>query len=511
MRWNGAVSNASPPTRVLDAAYRRGIHRFPPSALLPLIAEAAVIHGRERQGWMQSPYKKYTPWALADAARVSILLGTEHRTARPTKDDLLRILDDYSQLSGSFNRTGDFESDLLHFLLRMSGEQLVWQEQPFRDLARSAAMLLYTASAKPLQSLVTGWDEALFGCSLLDYVGIAQLVWATILNAGHKGWFHIDHLPDLNQRAVAAGAEPGEARFISRATMERVIREHFTASVDELRAEDVRVIGKIRGLPDYDPQLRRFEYNPLRWRPLVSGLREPGWLLCPSVDLVMAKATPWGICQTGRERLGLKFTPDVGHLFEQYVGRQLRLLPDAAVHGEIRYRSADGRNCEGADWIVVFDDLVLVVEVKSMIPTQPIRMGGDAALEEIVSKLAKAHAQIDTTAELISDRHEAFAAIPAGLPIHGMVVTLQPFYIGNFSGHRRLFPDVKTSMSIVSASEIEALVTLEVPSVSRFLLDLAADTERSTWQLTSVIEGMSMGDNPILDESWESYPWFKWP
>lgn len=145
-----------------------------------------------------------------------------------------------------------------------------------------------------------------------------------------------------------------------------------------------------------------------------------------------------------------------------------------------------------------------------MIPTQPMRLGGAGALDDIVEKLTKAHRQIDATAELITAGNPAFASIPAGLPIHGMVATLQPFHIANFSGHRRLFPGVRTPVSIVSAAEVESLVTLEVPSTSRFLLDLAADAERSTWALTTVMQDITKLPNRILEEGWQSYPWQEW-
>ncbi|MFJ1874300.1 hypothetical protein [Streptomyces chartreusis] len=52
---------------------------------------------------------------------------------------------------------------------------------------------------------------------------------------------------------------------------------------------------------------------------------------------VVAKASPVGLYCTGLEGLGEAFANDLGELFEQYVGRQLRLLPDASVHAEVVY------------------------------------------------------------------------------------------------------------------------------------------------------------------------------
>lgn len=54
---------------------------------------------------------------------------------------------------------------------------------------------------------------------------------------------------------------------------------------------------------------------------------------------------PAGIHHTGREHFGPDFLQETGYLFEEYVGRQLRLIPDADVISEITYRSS-GTNCK---------------------------------------------------------------------------------------------------------------------------------------------------------------------
>ena len=489
---------------IQDSEYCRLVRRFPPSALLPGIAAAAAHFGQpgDVHRWLGSPGRKYTPWALADAARVSIVNGNEHRNRRPSDRDLFEILNAYSQLDDPYRRSKNLTQDRLGFLLRMAGQQLIWQESDRNDLARTAAMFLHTSAAKPLQCLNQGWDTAIFGCSLADYIGITQLVWSIALD--QRGWFN----PGLLLTTEQAAADPMLARmpgaYVGREKMMEVIDSQFTASTAWLKAEDERVNGKARRSPGYNRQLRRYEYNPLRARPLVTGLGP--WYLCPSPALLWEKATPWGIMLAGRAKFGNAFPPDVGHLFEQYIGRQLRLLPDATVHGEIKYRGSGGM-CDSADWIVVFDDLVLIVEAKSILPTQPMRMGDLDTIADVVDKLAKAHRQIDTTAELIRSSRPEFAAIPADRPILGMAATLQPFHIANSSDHRQLMPATTVPMTVISATEVETLVTLDVPSVSRFLIDLAADVERSTWAVSTVMAKLPQRPNPILDQGWESYPW----
>ncbi|WP_369225453.1 hypothetical protein AB5J52_31775 [Streptomyces sp. R39] len=85
---------------VTEDEYRQRIRRHRPSSLLPLIAAAAARYGApERpQPWLQSPSMKYTPWALADAARVCLAYGTEYQRSDATERDLLEILAAYSSL-----------------------------------------------------------------------------------------------------------------------------------------------------------------------------------------------------------------------------------------------------------------------------------------------------------------------------------------------------------------------------------------------------------------------------
>lgn len=148
--------------------------------------------------------------------------------------------------------------------------------------------------------------------------------------------------------------------------------------------------------------------------------------------------------------------PDLGNLFEQYVGRHLRLLPGAQVLPEITYGPKSARS-KTVDWIVVLPEVVLLVEVKSAIPTEPVRLGTPDATDAIVGKLGKAVSQIDITAQLIADRDPALAGVPADRPVLGLAVTLEPFHIANaFS----LLPAGRTPVTVADAAEIEVLVTV---------------------------------------------------
>jgi hypothetical protein len=228
------------------------VRRHRPSALLPLIARASATYSLE-SSWLESPYRKYTPWALADAARVSLAYGNEYR--KDASDaDLLQILDMYVRLEDHFLRDTD-EDALGRWLLRASGEQMTYQEPVFQDLARAAAMLTQTSGTRQARCLRPGWEEELLGTSLSHYVGIAQLLWASAISCA--GRFDPDSLK-------APGAERICAE-IPAATILSVAEKHFVTDVAAFRQVNERA------RMTADPLLRRYEYNPLRGTPLVKG------------------------------------------------------------------------------------------------------------------------------------------------------------------------------------------------------------------------------------------------
>ena len=473
-------------TGVSDYEYRQRIRKYTPSSLLPLIAATASRY-RTRQEWLNSPYRIYTPWALADAARVALTHGTEFGRSQAADQDLLRILDAYNRFNDPFHR----DHDLWVYLLRKAGEQLTWQARDYETLARTAAIFSQTPPARPMECLLPGWDTELFGCSLREYVGTAQLVWASAFGCAGRFDLALFDTPDGQVMA----------RHVGRDTVTRVLEAHFAISKDRFRAEDNKVARRSAGL---DPQLRRFTYNPLRGRPVLTGFG-PGYL-CPVPQLAWAKATPWGVYFSGLDHFGGRFARDLGHLFEQYIGRQLQLMPDAQVIPEITCGPKASRR-KTVDWIVVFSDLVLLVEVKSAIPTEPVRLGTPAAADEVIKKLGKAFSQIDITAKLIKDRDPALASVPADRQILGMAVTLEPFHLANAPFLRDLLPATQTPVAVADAAEVESLVTITDMPAARLLRERATDAASSTWSVHAALQGHAHSRNLVLDEAWNSYPW----
>jgi hypothetical protein len=468
---------------VSDYEYRQRVRRYKPSSLVPLIAAAAARYWQQ-QDWLTSPYRKYTPWALADAARVSMAYGTEHNRSDATEQDLLYVLNAFSQFDDPFLR----DKDVHGFLLRMAGQQMTWQVPEYETIARTAAIFEQTRPIQPMEYLRPGWDTQLFGCTLREYVGTAQLAWASAISC--RGRFDPAVFDTPDGKLIT--------RHVGRDTVTRVLDTHFATDVARFRADEQEAAARA----SRDDRLRRFTSNPLRGHPLLTGFG-PGYL-CPVPYLALAKATPWGVYFTGLSRYGEGFARDLGHLFEQYIGRQLRLLPSAQVLGEVTYGPPSSSR-KTVDWIVVLPEVVLLVEVKSAIPTEPVRLGTPEAAGAVLAKLGKAFKQIDATAQLIADRNPALAMVPTGRPVLGLAVTLEPFHIAN-AGFEP-FPVTRTPVTVADAAEVENLATITGISLGQLLLDRAADEVRSTWSLDTAYKGHTRARNPVLDEAWNSYPW----
>lgn len=473
---------------VTDREYVQRVRRHPPSSLLPLIARVSSQWSTKAE-WRQDSSGLYRPWALADAAWVSLTRGNEHRQRLATDDDLVEILAQYVALDDLYRHLPVGER-MEGLLLRIAGQQFTWQEDDFSELARSLAMLVQTEPTKPLKVLVDGWERDLLGCSLRDYVGLGQLLYTAA--TARQGRFDLAWVPE-DELAVFE-------ELTSHAAVKVVIERHFATDKGEERA---RVAG---GLLSSDPLLRRYTPNPLRSRPLVRGFGCD--YLIPVTPAVLGKVSPMGLYYTGRDHYGEAFeafTQDLGELFEQYVGRHLRLLPDAEVYPEIVY---DKDNKKSADWIVVLPSLVLLVEAKSARPTAGLRLGPQQEFgEELDKKLGKAVGkQITNTAKLIKDRHPAFAHIPNDRPMFGIVVTMESYHLVNTPEFRHVLPTTNVPTVVASASELEDAVVATHAGLEEAILAQIDQPPPGGWSLRDLASGRDV-INPILDEAWAAYPW----
>jgi hypothetical protein len=151
--------------------------------------------------------------------------------------------------------------------------------------------------------------------------------------------------------------------------------------------------------------------------------------------------------------------------------------------------------------------LVLLVEVKSVRPTAHLRLAGEQRIDEVRRMLGHAYEQIDNTAALIAGGQKEFADVPNDRPVHGLIVTMEPFHIVNAPVQRPQLPATKVPVTVCSISELENMVTITDAPVGRLLLERAADAQRSTYAMREALLGHTHARNAVLDAGWDSYPW----
>jgi hypothetical protein len=161
------------------------------------------------------------------------------------------------------------------------------------------------------------------------------------------------------------------------------------------------------------------------------------------------------------------------------------------------------------DWIVVFQDLVLLVEAKAKRTPAGVRAADYTTINVYQETLGKAFDQIDRTSQAIQDGVSEFNQIPRDRPVLGMVATLDPWYMANNLAREHLpSPDVPTIVGSVRG--LEYLVGIgQRRSASEILLEISApDDERRQWALDTALHGFAQQEdrNPILDASWKAQP-----
>lgn len=451
---------------------------YRPSDLLPAVAfESTRIADRG----VSSPNEVALQWALADIARVSALYGNEHRVSSVDNVSIQRLARSHANVLEPFE-----SGDSLRMLTRMAYEQFPFQEPDWSLIGRSRALLVEGLTEVPGLRVMSGSAmKEMLGAPLDQAVGAALALWAVA--QVHGGWIapSIFDDPQLHDLMSVVPREALESRIRS-----------LTTSITEARnRQSTRV----------PPQFEKYSFNFLRSTPLLQW--SDGRLLAPVPRFILWSVTPASLYFVGAERYKRDFTEDLGRLVEHYVGRQLELT-GAVVVSEIEYKTSDGHK-KSVDYLVVWDDLVVLVEAKSTRLREEDRAGGVSLAGQLDKILGKAYEQIYRSKCEIVNRNPAFDCIPWDRPIIGLVVTAEPLYLAN----SRLYEPPAASWEgapptvVASLADLETLVVTPA-GMRQHLIDVVADRERSTWYLglTFPGDGSAIPANPIIEHAWRAYP-----
>jgi hypothetical protein len=432
-------------------------------------------------------YRRTLPWALAGLAKASICNGNPYRSTEVGPNTVPFGCFMYNNLRPEELDQVELKT-AFGILVRIAYEQFPYQESLYEELARAEAFFGGYSGRKALEVLDERALADLLGAPLRQAVGVALLLHASALV--HGGFFDPAWIGQADFADLLA-IVPGQ-------DITSVIDAVFAGDFDDFR----RQAAEAPPLPFLD----RYTFNPLTARPLVR--LGDGRLLAPVPQLISRKLSPAELYYLGIKRWGLPFARDMGELFEDYIGRQLGTLPRVTVYPEVKY--ADGKNTIlSVDWIVASDDSVLLVEAKATRVPAAARAGEGVARESFKGTLGKAFKQIGRTYQAIRAGRPEFAAIPADRPVHGLVATLDHWYVANSPPARALLPEPAIPTLVASARSVENLVAIgQRQPAAKILAEILSDAERQTWDLdTSLARYSTDGDdNPILRAAWNQYP-----
>ncbi len=468
------------------SAFLQRVRRHRPSDLLLALASTS-IRLFEQEAWIADRVR--LPWAIAAAAKASVVAGNEHRRPGVTDRDVMEICAAYNALDTPLaHEPGDTTETVGAFLVRTSYEQFPYQQSRFEEISRLGA-LFDGIDALDTEILDQALIERVLGCPLGDFV-VAGFVLATSAQS-NTGFFNPEWA------ALREGPHAINRQFPID-TVRRVFHEHFLATFEEIRAAAKKT-------EQPDQRLRHHEFNPLINRPFVT--LPDGRHIAPQPHFVFQRLSPAALYYAAVDALDGEranaFTRDIGLVCQEYVGRQLRLVPKATVLPEIVY-DGDQRS---VDWFVIFDDLVVLVEVKSTRMSHLARMGGSKLKDDIERCIGKAYGQVERTHRLLAAGHPAFASIPADRSRIGIIVTLEPYWAANspFMAEFLTEPEIPTTVASVRALErlVDVLAAVGDPNP---LIEVFGDQDRHMWNLENALPDIETPQNPLLDAAWHRFP-----
>lgn len=318
--WRGDVERG----RLTDEQFCRFVRRFSNKSVVGEVARVSSTR------WSPDPsendFRQLAPWALAEVARVALGYGNEYKSDA-TEDDIGWLCVAYSAIEDPMLRD-HVPGSATKMMQRLSYAQFGYQQTQYNELARSIAVFKQTTpkADPPLKVLdKPDWQEKVLGCDLEDFVGSANVAVAGAMSTAGR----------LNTSWLEPAKFEGEDTDMDMQVAIDVLSDSYVTTVADFKA----TLGD-RGRPHHSIQ-RSVSFNPLADKPIVAGL-DDDWLI-PVPALILRKASPLGIyyCGVNSARHGKAFaddfSTDVGNLFEQYVGRQLKLLNGVDLQPEIKY------------------------------------------------------------------------------------------------------------------------------------------------------------------------------
>jgi hypothetical protein len=246
--------------------------------------------------------------------------------------------------------------------------------------------------------------------------------------------------------------------------------------------------------------MRRTDFNPLVRYPLIEQSTE--LYVVPSLPLLLQTVFTYGLYYRGIEAWGNGFSDDLGARVEAYTGANLGMVRGATVIPEIRYGKSQNRSVE---WIIVFDECVVLVECKSARVGLEALQSPDGEKAVIERYIARAASQIDKTAECIMNQIPGFESVPSDRPILGIVVTPEEIMFANLPIDRFVVPS-RIPFDVLSLRDLDALATVETEHIGELLVRHFENRDPLGGNFISELrQSTRFGRHPGLEGAWSRF------
>jgi hypothetical protein len=462
--------------RVRYSEFQSAAKQFDTPALLKVIADMSA-RLKQFEGW-DPAWASMAPWSLSIVAREAIMSSKRSGGKPLDRRRFLRLMNLLKQVDeipyGGLNT--------IPYVMSLNYAQFSYQLSAKEEIARVMLVLLETDIDQASKSTDELADLLL---APVEDVAIATFIlWA--FARSHRGMLHPDQIRGL-YRELPHLQPPIESIL---GTLTRL-----TTTVDAAREDGASAV-QMKGA------LQQYGYNPLTRTPFVEV--GDGWLCAPQTQFILRTCSLESIYYAGQRKWPGTFSTELGHRVEAYIGTQLRHTGELEVSGEF----TTGVGKMSTDWMVVTPAAVILIESKGARVPLAARAGVEGAAQLITDRLAQAYTQLNRTATGIRSAAAPFRHLPNDRPIIGLIVTVEPVYLGNSPEVRELLPDSEIPIGAVSVRDLEELASWEPDQLGDTLLSWVTDPLYSGWDLWGALSKMeihSSQGNAILDDAFRRY------
>lgn len=453
--------------------YVQRVRSFSRSDLLRGLSAISTRVNRNRVAGQEPRPPAVQEFTLAGVARTSLARGNDHRDRETTFELVARMCSEYIETS----YTPQDGHNMGELLRPIYFEQLLVQLSPMYNIARAHALFNdYLPQVKNAPS--TAEIENVLGVPTVeDFIRIGFVLHTASMQ--HEGI-----LP--RSLLLSAKVAPMFYPLLADDIMAHLQR-HYALHLNEHARRAVEALKKA---PNGQEALA---FNPLQASPLINMGQD---FISPAPHFLVDKFSGTGLFYTLAGALNGKFTDALGHAFEDYVADHLGLLSAPKLQREITFGRDNQKSC---DFLMVFNELVLLVEVKSSRPPESFRQSISPAKD--LYSLKKAREQLLKTADHISERHEAFAHIPNDRPLRALVVTLEPHLVSGTEAQSEILegPEGIPILEIFS-HDLEDFCGKHQPNaeLGQHLLSAWPASGETKFRAFQKIEGGTGESNPIM-------------